>query len=242
MPEDTDARWTWHRLTWMAPVAFGILFLLIMVTLAGGFEPFLFVIALVTLITGWVGRRFPRRAGPITVLAVMALLIIMNLPAILDDLGHPDSFWNFAVFGVTALTFALVGIIGSIAVLMSRRDVTASRALYAAVLVIIVGVVVSAVATLSLEDDTFAAGDLRVVAEEVEFLPESLSGSGTVGVFIENKDPIRHTFTIEALDIEVDLPGSTDRRIDINAAPGTYEFVCKVPGHEDMMGTLTIEG
>ena len=28
--------------------------------------------------------------------------------------------------------------------------------------------------------------------------------------------------------------------LDITAAPGTYEFVCKVPGHDDMKGTLTI--
>ena len=55
------------------------------------------------------------------------------------------------------------------------------------------------------------SGDLRIIAEDVEFAPVSLNGSGTVGVFIENKDPIRHTFAIEALDLEVELPAGTDR-------------------------------
>ena len=53
---------------------------------------------------------------------------------------------------------------------------------------------------------------------------------------------MRHTFTIEDLDIEVNLPGNADQRVDITAAPGEYEFMCKVPGHDDMKGTLTIEG
>ncbi len=81
-----------------------------------------------------------------------------------------------------------------------------------------------------------------LTAEDVEFAPTTLSGSGTVGIFIQNEDPFRHTFAIDALDIELELPASTDRRIDIVAAPGTYDFFCSVPGHDDMVGTLTIEG
>ena len=75
----------------------------------------------------------------------------------------------------------------------------------------VIGMAVSIVATLGLEDDAVVSGDLRIIAEDVEFAPVSLNGSGTVGVFIENKDPIRHTFAIEALDLEVELPAGTDR-------------------------------
>lgn len=116
----------------------------------------------------------------------------------------------------------------------------ATRVAYVAIAAIVIAVVVSGIATLSLENDTAAAGDLRIVTEDAEFTPTSVSGSGAVGIFIENEDPIRHTFTIEALDLEVDVPGGTDRRVDITASPGTYEFVCKVPGYENMKGTLTI--
>lgn len=57
---------------------------------------------------------------------------------------------------------------------------------------------------------------------------------------MDNRDPIRHTFAIEALNIEVELPANTARRVDVSAAPGTYEFKCTVPGHENMKGTLTL--
>ena len=33
-----------------------------------------------------------------------------------------------------------------------------------------------------------------------------------------------------------------DRRVEISAPAGTYTFVCNVPGHDDMVGTLIIEG
>lgn len=238
----TQARWTWHLALWMAPVAMGVIFLLVMVTLAGGFEPFLFIFGAVLVVTGLVGRRFPRRAGPITVLVVTTLLVLMNLPSLMEDLGHPESFMNFAVFGVVLLALALIAIVSSIAQLARRSDGAATRVVYTGVGVMVLAIVVSAVAALTLEDDVAASGDLEVVAEDVEFAPTSLSGSGTVGVFIENKDPIRHTFTIETLDIEVELPASTDRRVEISAPPGTYEFFCSVEGHDDMKGTITIEG
>ncbi len=40
----------------------------------------------------------------------------------------------------------------------------------------------------------------------------------------------------------MELPGSTDRRLEVMAPAGTYEFICAVVGHESMKGTLTIEG
>jgi plastocyanin len=243
MDDSGSSRLTWSRLSWLAPAAMGTVFLLVMVILAGGFEPFLAIFAAILLITAFVGRRFPRRAGPITVIVILALLLLMNLPAIADDIAHPESFLNFAIFGVLLLVLDLSGIVASVLVLVGRSDGAAARFAYAAGGIIVVAAIASAVATAGFENDTAAAGDLRVVAEEVEFTPASLTGSGgTVGVFIENKDPVRHTFTIEELDIEVNLPGNADQRVDITAPPGEYEFVCKVPGHDDMMGTLTISG
>jgi plastocyanin len=242
MAEEAGARWTWHRLSWIAPVTIGVIFLLVMVTLAGGFEPFLFIFGIIPLIAGLVGRRFPRRAGPITVLVIMFLLILINVETIIQDIAHPESFWNFAVFGIAALTLAIVGLIASITTLASRGDNPAPRVAYGAGAVIVVAVIVSGIATLTLEDDVSVAGDLRVVAEDAEFHPVAVSGSGGVGVFIENKDPIRHTFSIDALDLEVEIPGSTDRRVEISAPAGTYEFFCAVVGHDDMKGTITISG
>ena len=163
-------------------------------------------------------------------------------PSIIDDISHPESFINFTIFGVIIVTLALVGIVASIAVLRSRSDDNARMAAYTALGVMAAAIVISGIAALSLEDDVAAAGDLNVVAEKVEFSPTALSGSGTVGILVNNKDPIRHTFAIEDLDIEVELPASTKRRVEVSGPPGIYEFVCTIEGHDDMKGTLTIGG
>lgn len=238
----SGSRWTWHLSLWVMPIVMGAIFLIVMVALAGGFEPFLFIFGAVLVATGFVGRRFPRRAGPITVLVVLTLLLLMNVPSIIDDLGHPESFMNFAVFGVALLALALTGIAASIAQLTRRSDGASSKVVYGAVTIIAVGIVWSAVASFTLEDDVAEAGDVVVVAEEVEFSPTEITGTGTVGILIENDDPIRHTFAIEELDLEVELPASTDRRVEVSAPAGTYEFICTVVGHEKMKGTITIEG
>ena len=239
---DSQTRWTWHFLSWVSPVVMAAIFLVVMVTLAGGFEPFLFIFGAILLITGLVGRRFPRRAGPITVLVVTVVFLLMNLTVLIEDLAHPDSFMNFAVFGVFLLALTITAVVGSIAQLASRPDGAALKVAYGALALMVISVVVSVVAVLGLEDDVAASGDLRLTAEDVEYAPANLSGSGTVAVFVENKDPFRHTFAIEALGIEVELPASTNRRVEVSAAPGAYEFICTVGGHEDMKGVLTIGG
>ncbi|GMQ85740.1 MAG: hypothetical protein BMS9Abin07_1308 [Acidimicrobiia bacterium] len=241
MGEERSQRWSWLRLVWLAPVLLGATFLLVMVIVLREIEPFFLTIIVILFVTGYVGRRFPRRAGPITVLVVLLLLLLINVVGLIGDLAHPESALNFIAFGLIPVTLVVAGVISSIAVLTSRRDNAASAVAYGAAIIVLVGAVVGIIAALGLEDDTAVAGDIQIVAEEVEFTPDALSAAGgSVGVFVDNKDPVRHTFTIEALDISVELPANTARRVDVNAPPGTYEFKCLVPGHETMKGMLTL--
>ncbi len=76
MPEETRTRLDWQQLVVWAPVGIGVTFLAVMVIFAREFDPFVFVLAAVPLIASYVGRRFPRRAGPITVLVVLVLLVL----------------------------------------------------------------------------------------------------------------------------------------------------------------------
>ena len=54
-----------------------------------------------------------------------------------------------------------------------------------------------------------------------------------------------HNFQTEALGINQDMPPGFSGTVTIpaDAAPGTYEFICNVPGHAPagMVGTLTIQ-
>ena len=56
----------------------------------------------------------------------------------------------------------------------------------------------------------------------------------------QNKDVVRHTFVIEGQDVKQEMPGSTNRRLEINLPAGRYEFKCDVPGHERMEGILEV--
>lgn len=74
----------------------------------------------------------------------------------------------------------------------------------------------------------------------VEF-PETLTATaGSVGFVVENKDASRHTFVIEGRDVKLEGPSSKTRRVEANLPSGTYKFLCDVPGHENMTGTLTV--
>ncbi|MFT4039549.1 MAG: cupredoxin domain-containing protein, partial [Thermomicrobiales bacterium] len=52
-----------------------------------------------------------------------------------------------------------------------------------------------------------------------------------------------HDFSIDALGVEVALPPGETQTVVINAAPGSYEYYCNVPGHKEagMVGTLVVE-
>jgi uncharacterized cupredoxin-like copper-binding protein len=65
-----------------------------------------------------------------------------------------------------------------------------------------------------------------------------------VTVTITNKGQLQHDFVIDALNIKTDLLNAGDSvTVTINAAAGSYEYYCSVPGHKEagMVGTLTVE-
>src|SRR5437764_533835 len=57
-----------------------------------------------------------------------------------------------------------------------------------------------------------------------------------------NNDLFWHTFTVTQLGVDIRLPVKGNQRLSFNAAPGTYEFFCAIPGHKGigMRGTLVI--
>lgn len=52
-----------------------------------------------------------------------------------------------------------------------------------------------------------------------------------------------HNFSIDALDVNVDVPPGQTDTVTITAPAGTYEIYCAIPGHTaaGMVGTLTVE-
>jgi plastocyanin len=231
----------WKRVA--AIVAVAIAAWVILITLATGeIIPPVIIIAAAFIVAWGFTRWRPNRITFGVFGGIGLATILMNIPFVLGDLSHPESAFGFSTTLLTLLASILAVLVG-MAAWRPLSERAASRATVAAVAILVVGIAVSIILALGLEDDSAQAGDVRLAADTAEWVPESLSATaGSVAVYVENLDPIRHTFAIDALDLEVELPASTGRRVEFTAAAGSYEFMCTVPGHENMVGTIVVGG
>jgi uncharacterized cupredoxin-like copper-binding protein len=63
-------------------------------------------------------------------------------------------------------------------------------------------------------------------------------------VTFTNRGQLPHNFTCEALGIATpDISAGGSETVTINAAAGSYDFICSIPGHADagMIGNFTAE-
>jgi len=220
-------------LTWLA-------WAVVLTIAIGGLEPFVLITAAVPLLA-WAATLWRPNRITFTIFGALGLLAILFFsPTILEDIVHPESAFGFNTTIVPTLASLLMIGVG-VAAWTGLGNRSATRSWVTAAVLFTVGLVVSVVAALGLEDDETQAGDVSLVAESAEWSTESLSATGgTVAVFVRNEDPVRHTFSIDELDIEVELPAGTDRRVEFSAPAGTYTFFCAVTGHDSMTGTLVV--
>lgn len=229
----------WTRL--LRGSAIAAIVVVVIVNVVAGIIPPLLVFAAV-----WVGgviwlRRATR--GPAILLLVGFIAFLgLSAPFILPTLTVPASAGDF-ILNVASAVAALVGIVAAVAVLRRRTGPSgAPRAVaLAAVGLFVVATVFSIVSFVTYEDATQEQGDVTLVAKDIEFQDTSLSASsGEVSVFVENKDSTLHTFTIDELDVSLDIPAGKKARVTFDAEPGSYEFYC-IPHEGDMEGTLQID-
>lgn len=86
--------------------------------------------------------------------------------------------------------------------------------------------------------------DFALVTENMGFSKRALRGrAGHVIMQLENHDLFWHTFTIDALGVDLKVPVEAKQQVAFDAPAGTYEFHCTIPGHAllGMTGTLTLE-
>lgn len=182
-------------------------------------------------------RRLTMVVGALGVVALLAYL-----PTILDELSHPDS-------GV-AFSFTLLVTIASFVLVVAglgagfRWDPSVIRPAGVAMsAVFLAGLALAVVSSLAVESAAAEAGDVDVVASGNEFDPTRIvTRAGTTGFWLDNRDGVRHTLTVEGTDQELDVPGYSSQRADFDLAAGQYTIICAVPGHESMTIALTVEG
>jgi plastocyanin len=82
-----------------------------------------------------------------------------------------------------------------------------------------------------------------LATEGLKFSSTALSAtSGQITVAMANHDLFWHTFTVDALGVDLKVPVGGEQTVTFNAPPGTYTFYCAVPGHDlaGMRGTLVV--
>ena len=87
-----------------------------------------------------------------------------------------------------------------------------------------------------------AAGGATFVAIDIDFesAPATLPAGGTE-ITLQNNGASVHNVTIDG-EVIVEAQGGATETGTVDLEPGTYEFVCSVPGHEALMtGEITVE-
>lgn len=194
----------------------------------------------------WIGAllwlKRATRGPAILLLVSFVAFIALSAPFTIPSLAVPASAGDF-ILNVLGLLAAVTGIVAAVAVIrgLPEEASVARSVAAAAAIVFVVGSAYSLYATATYDSASLQEGDLELVAKGIEFEQTSLEAeSGTVAVFVDNRDQTLHTFTIEDLDVDLDVPATKAARVTFDAEPGEYEFFCE-PHKDQMKGTLTVE-
>lgn len=81
---------------------------------------------------------------------------------------------------------------------------------------------------------------------EMQFQPAEISipANTDVTITLRNVGMLEHNFAVEGTDISSPIfSGGEEGEIVINLPPGTYTFICELPGHKEagMVGTLIVQ-
>ena len=181
--------------------------------------------------------------------------ILFSTDGIGDNLSSPDSFFDFAyrpVIGLAATIFIVGGSVAGLVQHVRGRTSTSGPSSVTLAVKCVLGLVVvlslvSAALTVTGVDRLSAAdkeGATTITASGLAFDTATLTAAadGATKIVVRNDDMGVHTFTVAALGIDVKVGPRSENLIELTSpTPGTYEFHCRIKGHEDLMhGTLTV--
>lgn len=87
------------------------------------------------------------------------------------------------------------------------------------------------------------ASEITILVMDIYFEPADFTiGAGGTLTLDASGAAAPHNFEVVALGIDVDIAPGEVKEIVIEGAPGTYDYICNVPGHKEagMVGKMTI--
>jgi plastocyanin len=211
-------------------------------------------IAVVTL-GALVLQRFLVRTGAIVLGLLFADTAFFTGAAALSnlaDLATPSSTIGPAVLAAIALTGAVASIAtvwqGAKTPAPTRTATLIALAMVATLAVVAIVSLVSSGAAARGSDVPArpapgpAPALIRLEISGARFSTDALSATGpTVTVAVTNHDLFWHTFTIGELGVDLRVPVGDEKTVTFHAPPGTYAYICGIPGHASFMrGVLTV--
>jgi plastocyanin len=239
------ARLSWLKLAQTA--AAGELLVLTAVGIGRRDRAALAIAALLLIAAGLAQRK---RALPGLVLLALLFTDVaaFMLPAAVSNLVAREALGGIALPASLA-AMSLAGLIAAVAaVVATRRGRSVSRGpvvVAAAAAVVVLATALAAVTVAKPPRAAVVQGSQRLTlqAARTAFSATSLAARpGRVTVSLANHDLFWHTFTIERLGVNLDVPVGGTRTVTFTAAAGTYKFICTIPGHAaaGMRGTLIV--
>ena len=261
--EPTPAASPTERGRWARLATFGFLLmaagpavLLIGGILIGGATneelPFFIINMVVSLVGAFLVARFGLWSKIVGI--VLALGGALMLFWTVFGLFYPKSFFDF-VPGLLVPPGAIIAIVGCIAAIVARRRGRVEEAagerktIRIALTVIGALAVVSAVLTFMSMSSVAENADVATTVTAADFAyPDTIEVSAGDTILVRNDDAFLHTFTVDELDINVEIGPKSEELVEIPEGSGSYIFYCtphtmtpEEPGEGDMAGELTIQ-
>lgn len=200
------------------------------------------------ILIGILFLRIRNGLAGVVMLGVLSLdAAVFMLPAAASNSAHRGRFLDLLI-PLSLGVISIAGLLAAIGSIFRHNRPQANKreapvVMQTIVAVFIVALIAGTVAQRTSKAEVARTGDVRVEMRNTAFLQTTLSAQGgSISVAVANHDLFWHTFTIDALHVNVDVPIGANRRVTFKAAPGHYEFYCRVPGHKaaGMKGTLTV--
>ncbi len=177
------------------------------------------------------------------VMADQAIYTVVGAIANVIQGEGPAAVWMPALIAVTSVG----GLIAAVGSVVQRRDPMAGQRIapwlaqglgLGWVLLLVASVV------MARGVGAMPAADVALESVKMAYSQEAIVvPSGAVTLELANHDLFWHTFTVDALGVDLLVTENGTRQVTFDAPPGSYRFYCAIPGHEalGMAGALVVE-